>query len=438
MHFHTFRPCLGSHQGLTTKETETTGNPKHIKEILIEDEIEVARKLVPELRKKADIVIALTHLGIYKGYDRGSKRLATRIEGIDLIVDGNTDTKLDAPIIIDATDSDHQTLIVEAWHLGRVLGRIDLWIQDRKVIDFEMELIPINLKKLVRKSDGTTDYRFIGKEIKEDEELLRLLQPYVDKVEAFLYERIGYAERTFSSKEVRKRETALGDLVADSLLWYMRKFNPDFAFQNGGAIRADLPEGSIKKKTIFGILPFDSTAVVLSLKGNDVKALFDHVATLQPGDGAFPQVSYGVSLTINRGTGRCENILIDGKPIDPDRTYKIVTNSYLGGGGDGYKIFLKAVDRFNSSTFQRNILAEYIKHLGGNIKPGDNGRITIIDQLKDATIKQTPKEITDDEKNMFNELFRFVDNVDTPRVFLCTEPRSVDQRSALRGILQQL
>ena len=414
--------------GLTTKETETTGNPKNIKEILFEDEIEVAKKLVPELRKQADIVIALTHLGIYKGYDRGSKRLATEVSGIDLIVDGNTDTKLDAPIIINVPNSDHKTLIVEAWHWGLVLGRIDLWIRDRKVIDFKMELIPINLKKIVKKSDGTTGYHFIGKEIKEDEELLKLLQPYVDKVEAFLSERIGYAEKTFWNKEERKRETALGDLVADSLLWYMRKFNPDFAFQNGGAIRAALPEGPIRKKTVFDVLPFDSTAVVLSLKGNDVQALFDYVATVQPGNGAFPQVSDGVSFTINRSTVRCENILIDGNPIDPDRTYKIVTNSYLGSGGDGYKVFLKAVDRFDSSTFQRNILVEYIKHLGGNIKPEVKGRITVLEQLKDAAIKQMPKEITDDQKSMLSELFRFVDNVDTPRIFLCTESRSVDQR----------
>jgi len=100
----------------------------------------------------------------------------------------------------------------------------------------------------------------------------------------------------------------------------------------------------------------------------------------------------------------------------------------LGSGGDGYKVLLKAVDRFDSSTFQRNILVEYIKHLGGNIRPEVKGRITVLDPSKDATIKQTPKEITDDQKAMFSELFCFVDNVDNPRVFLCTKSRSVDQR----------
>ena len=91
--------------------------------------------------------------------------------------------------------------------------------------------------------------------------------------------------------------------------------------------------------------------------------------SLSPGEGAFPQVSEGLSFVIDRGEGNCENILIRGKPIDPNRTYKIVTNSYLAGGGDGYGMFLKALDRHDSSVFQRDVLIEYIRHLGGHISP---------------------------------------------------------------------
>ena len=108
--------------GLTTTETQVTGNPDHIKDLIFEDEIEVARKLVPDLRKHADVVIALTHLGIYEGSNRGSKRLATRVQGIDLIVDGNTDTKLEAPLVIHDPDSTHQTLIVSSMALGAGSG----------------------------------------------------------------------------------------------------------------------------------------------------------------------------------------------------------------------------------------------------------------------------------------------------------------------------
>jgi len=364
--------------GLTAKETRITGNPQYIKDIVFQDEVEAARALVPILRKEADLVIALTHLGVYGDNQRGSRRLAAQVSGIDLIVDGNTHTRLEEPLVVRNGASGSNTLIVQAWQYGLVLGRIDLWIRDRQVIDYKMELIPVNLKSPAKKGDGSLTYHYIGQKIEEDPELLKRLQPYVDKVEALLSEEIGYADGMFWNRYQRRKETALGDLVADSVLWYMRNFNPDFAFINAGAIRADISEGPIKKKNVFDALPFDSTAVVLSLKGKDVASLFDYAAAVQPGEGAFPQVSRGVHFTINRRTGRCEDIRINGRPIDSDKIYRIATNSYLASGGDGYKVFLDGFDRFNSSTPQRDVLVDYIKHLGGRIRPEIQGRIKVI------------------------------------------------------------
>jgi len=363
--------------GLTTKHTEIIGHPEYIRELVFEDEVEVARRLVPELRKKADVVIALTHMGLYPSAKRGSKRLASEVGGIDLIVDGNTHVKLDSPIFINRLGSDIKTPIVQAWQWGLIVGRVDLRIQDKRIVDLKFKAIPINLKKVEKKADGVRTYHFVGQEIREDEELLKLLQPYVDKVDSLLSEVIGYAGGAFWSNDVRKRETALGDMVADSMLWYARNANVDFAILNGGSIRKDLPEGQIRRKLIYEILPFDSSVVVVTLRGSDVLALFSYIATLSPGEGAFPQVSEGLSFAINRGEGRCENILIRGNPIDPNRTYKIVTNSYLAGGGDGYGMFLKALDRHDFSVFQRDVLIEYIRHLGGSIKPETKERFKI-------------------------------------------------------------
>ena len=363
--------------GLTTAEARITGNPDHIKDLIFEDEIEVAKQLVPTLKKRADVIIALTHLGIYEGVNRGSKRLATQVRGIDLIVDGNTDTKLEAPLVIYDPDSAHQTLIVQAWHWGLVLGKIDLWIRGNRIVDFNMELIPINLKQIIKNKKGEKTFRFIGNPIKEDPPLLALLQPYADKVDLFLSETIGYAKDPFENDRGRVKETALGDLVSDAMQWYLRRFNPDFALTNSGAIRTGIPQGPLTRKSIYNSLPFDSSVVFLKLTGAQVRTLFDHIATVLPGEGAFPQVSAGVRFTLDPNNKTCRDILINGKPVDPDKSYGIVTNSYLAKGGDGYQAFLRAVDRFDSSIFQRDALIAYIKHLGGNLVPKTNSRITI-------------------------------------------------------------
>ena len=363
--------------GLTTAEARITGNPDHIKDLIFEDEIKVAKQLVPTLKKRADVIIVLTHLGLYEGVNRGSKRLATQVRGIDLIVDGNTDTKLETPLVIYDPDSAHQTLIVQAWHWGLVLGKIDLWIRGNRVVDFNMELIPINLKQIIKNKNGEKTFRFIGNPIKEDPALLALLQPYADKVDRFLSETIGYAKGPFENDRGRVKETALGDLVSDAMQWYLRRFSPDFALTNSGAIRTGIPQGPLTRKSIYNSLPFDSSVVFLKLTGAQVRTLFDFIGTVQPGEGAFPQVSTGVRFTLDPNNKTCRDILVNGNPVDPDKSYGIVTNSYLAKGGDGYQAFLRAVDRFDSSIFQRDALVAYIKHLGGILVPKTNSRITI-------------------------------------------------------------
>ena len=363
--------------GLTTKETEIIGNPQYVKTLIFEDEIEVAKTLVPELRKQADVVIALVHIGIYRSSRRGSKRLASEVGGIDLVVDGHTHTRLDFPILIQPVGLDDKTIIVQAWKWGLVLGRVDLWIQNKSVIDFRFESMPINLKRVEEEPDGTKVYHLIGEQIEEDEELLKRLQPYVDQAESTFSKVIGYAQETFLKKDVTNRETALGDIIADSMLWWTRRLGIDFAIQNGGGIRADLPKGPITIRSIHEILPFDNSVVVLTLKGSDVQSLFDYIATMPIGHGAFPQVSEGLSFTINRVARKCENIRMDGNRIDPDRTYRIVTNSFMASGGDGYKMLLNAVRKYDSSMLQRDVLIEYIKYLGSSLWPKERGRIRI-------------------------------------------------------------
>jgi 5'-nucleotidase/UDP-sugar diphosphatase len=357
--------------GLTTKTSEYVASPANIEDLIFEDEVETARKLVPQLRKKADIVIALAHLGIDPTDDSGSRRLAKMVPGIDLIVDGHSHTYLNEPLYV------NRTPIVQTKCWGLYLGKGVMTISAKKVTGFKWELIPVNLKEKVKQPDGSTELRYIGTEINEDQRLLELLQPYAAKVDGILSEVIGTAEALFPQGNVRKEETALGNLIADSMLWQTKNLNTDFAIQNGGGIRADLPAGTITKKTIYEILPFDNTVVVVSIKGSDLLPLFDFMATT-PGKGAFPQVSEGTSFTINTITGKCEDILINGAPIDPDRIYRIATNSFLAVGGDGYQAFEKAVDCYDTSVFQMDACIEYLIQLGGKVKPELKNRIKLI------------------------------------------------------------
>jgi 5'-nucleotidase/UDP-sugar diphosphatase len=358
--------------GLTLKETKDIGYPDHVTDLVFEDEVKAARRFVQLLRNKADVVIALVHMGLWENENRGSKRLAARVQGIDLIVDGHTHTDLMEPVYVNGTP------IVQAFQWGLKVGKATMTIRQGRVAGFRWESVPINLKERIRLPDGTEGFRSIGEKYQEDPFLLAALTPYADKVESLLSDVIGTAEADFGNENVRKQETELGNLVADSMLWHTRNLNTDFAFQNGGGMRVGLPAGEITKKKIYEILPFDNTVVVLKMKGHQVLRLFDYMATVPSGAGAFPQLSEGVRVTINSAARRSEDITINGKPVDPERTYSIATNSYLARGGDGYKILLEALDRYDTSTFQRDALIDYIINFRKKLKPELDSRIEII------------------------------------------------------------
>lgn len=374
-HFGEFKVAV---LGLTTKDTKYIANPQNLQGLAFDDEIETARRFVPLLRKEADIVIALVHMGLFQSFRRGSKRLAHEVEGIDLIVDGHSHTRLEAPVYVKNRRSGRGVPIVQAWQWGLVLGRVDLGIRGKKVTSLSFRAIPVNLKTLEKRADGKKVIRDEGRQIPGDPALLKMLQPYVDEVHASLSENIGRAEGTFSHEGVRERETALGDLIADAMLWSTIHLDVDFALQNGGGIRAGLPRGPITKKTIHEMLPFDNTIVVLTMKGSDLIALFKQAGAHGRQGGAFLQVSRGVNFIIDSQAPRRPCVHIHGRPVDPTRSYKVATNSYLASGGDGYRVFLKALDSFDTSRFQRDVLIDYIKSLGGNLKPGVHKRIRVL------------------------------------------------------------
>lgn len=95
--------------GLTTKDTPFKSKMEGHTNTEFRDPIAEAALLVPELRKKAQIVIALTHMGHYPdekhGLDApGDVTLARQVPGIDLIIGGHTQLPLFKPDIQNGAD----------------------------------------------------------------------------------------------------------------------------------------------------------------------------------------------------------------------------------------------------------------------------------------------------------------------------------------------
>src|SRR6056297_283648 len=360
--------------GMMTSKTAESGNPAHIKGYTFRDEVEVAQELVPELEKQADIVVGLFHIGLYDSIDEGSKRVVANVPGIDVVIDGHTHTKTEEPVMVKNKVSGKDVPILMANQWGLHVGHIDLNFMNGEVTKLDFELIPIN-----EKTKEGDEFKFVGQEIKKDEALKAKLQPFVDKVDKVLNEKIGTATDPFLNESTRKQETPIGNIVSDSMHWYANKVNheADFAFQNGGGIRTDIPEGTIRKETIYEVLPFDNSVMTVTLKGSDVIKMFERTPETVT-HGAMPQVSEGVSFEINTEKGTISNLTIDGEPVDPNKEYTVATNSYLAAGGDGYDMFNNKISQYDTSMMQRDVFIEYvIEEKDGKISPKVHDRYKV-------------------------------------------------------------
>jgi 5'-nucleotidase/UDP-sugar diphosphatase len=342
--------------GLLNHTTESSITPENAEKIYIENEYSVAKKIVPELRKHADAVIALVHMGL-EDDDGGSQKLAREVSGIDLIVDGHSHSDLREPVVVSSPNG-RKVSIVQVGEWGLRLGHVRMTGNAERGFETSFESLAVDSKVI------------------EDEIINAKLQPYAKRVDEKLSEVVGSAPEALGIENVRNAETPVANLVADAMFQAASRFRPDFAILNAGSIRVGLPAGKISLKHIFETLPYDNSIVLVTLSGSEVLELFDNAASVPVGKGGFPAVA-GVKVQLNRQAKKSFNVLVDGAPVDKNRTYRVVTHAYLAGGGDGYAAFKKAQSKFDTSIFLRDALVDYSrknKLLKGIVE----GRITLL------------------------------------------------------------
>ena len=350
--------------GLTTLRTLVIAQPD--KSLTFTDEIETAKEMVATLRnkEKCDIVILLGHLGDVEETPthETSLKIASAVDGIDLIIDGHSHSYFAEPKTV------NNTKIVSAEQWGHYVGTTEITIKDGKITDFNWHPEEITTEKFA-----------------PDAEIASILQPYVDKANASLKDVVlkTSAEFAFGARLTRFQEMASGDFLTDAMVWYLDStgVKVDGAITNGGGIRAALPAGDVTKENIITMLPFDNYLYVVTLKGSDVKDLFNFIGTLKQGAGAFAQVSKSIKYTITydeNGNGTMSDLTINGEPIDENKTYRFACNDYNAKGGDGYEAFTRSIDTYNSSMLLSDVFIEYAKTFGDVVTPTTDGRITVI------------------------------------------------------------
>lgn len=356
--------------GLTTEKVPSLVLPDNVKDLEFLSVIDTARKYVPELKEKADLVIALTHIGYYKPESgkTGDVQLAEAVPAIDVIVGGHTHTSLDEPVVVGTT------LIVQADGYSEKVGRLNLTVdsEKNKVVAHTYELMPVNGKKRV-KYNGKKYYTYVGTGFVEDQEVLGAMKPYLEGADKLLNKPVGTAaaELVGGKSISRSQETNLGNLITDGM---RAKTGADIAMQNGGGIRAGIAPGAITYRDVLTVQPFGNTLVEMQLTGAQVVEVLNMAAT-QVESGGFLHLS-GLTVTYNQQAAKAEKVMVDNKPIDLEKTYKVVTNNFVAAGGDGYKM-LKPLAKYDTGYVDAEATMEFIQDQN-TVDPKVEGRITIV------------------------------------------------------------
>jgi 2',3'-cyclic-nucleotide 2'-phosphodiesterase (5'-nucleotidase family) len=181
------------------------------------------------------------------------------------------------------------------------------------------------------------------------------------------------------SATVRTREAAIGNLIADAM---RNKSGAVAAVMNGGGIRGGRvysPGTAITRRDILAELAFGNRAVTIDVKGRALReGLENGLSRVERAAGRFPQVS-GMTIEYDRRRPpgrRILSIMIGGKPLDPNKTYRIATNDFLARGGDGYSAFAGAPQLIpaDDAPLLANEVMVYVRKIG-TVRTGVEGRL---------------------------------------------------------------
>jgi len=183
-----------------------------------------------------------------------------------------------------------------------------------------------------------TQATFLDRPVVPDLKLGQLLAPALEMVAAEQNRKLGIKVPRELLRH-REGESPLGDVLADAL---REMEHADVVLINPGGLRADIPSGELTYGDVYSVLPFENTVATLNLTGEELSRLL--YAAYGPRRGIYQQSGLQIALIRCPDSVRLMSIkLADGKPILPDRRYKVTMPDFLASGGDGLAPFISTL-----------------------------------------------------------------------------------------------
>lgn len=347
--------------GVVTRGVRGMVEPSGVAGLDFLDEAETVNRYAAVLKAKGvRAIVVLMHQGGEQPPYRGPTREGTTVEGeivdivarldpeVDVVVAGHTHEFMNAWL---PAQAGKRVLVVEAFSAGTAFGWIDLEV-DRASGDV------VSAQAAVQ-----TTWADEGPGVMPDRSSAVIQAAAEAKVAPMVKRVVCTAAVPLGRTADQAGESRLGDLVADA----HRAAVPgaQIAFTNPGGLRADVPAGQVTWGQLFAAQPFGNQLVAMTLTGTQLLALLEQQwagsrERIMPVSG----LTYAWSASEEYGS-RVSDVRVGGAPIERGRSYRVVVNSFLAGGGDGLTVLTQGTDRKQSG----HDLDALVAYLGAQAQP---------------------------------------------------------------------
>jgi 5'-nucleotidase len=334
--------------GETLQGTGSIVSPAGVAGLHFADEAATANALVPKLKAAgADTIVLLIHQG--GGVpDSFEEQGCNGIAGDILpILD-----KLDPAITTVVSGHTHQAYACTLQRGGAARLLTSAGRYGILYTDLRLSFDPVSRRMIGERAVNVPVTGAVG----SDSQVAALVARYVIASKPAAERVVGHLEAP-AMKSEENGESPVADLIADAQLAATKgsnRGNADLSFLNSGGVRTDLvprADGRVTYGQIFALEPFGNTLVVRTLTGAQLKSLLEHqfdAQGLRPSV-LVPSANFHFAYDLSKPLG--EHIVamrLDGKPIDPNGRYRVVVNSFLASGGDGYTMLTEGADTFDA------------------------------------------------------------------------------------------
>lgn len=382
--------------GLVTPAVPCWEVTEHYRGYRFHDLVETARRYLPKLRRRADVVLVLAHSGLGRDPETGEPQpcypgedavwdIAEQVPGIDVIIFGHSHGEVSGLRV-------NGVLLVQPKNWAQSVAELRITLQRDaprqpwQVVDKQSRLIPVD------------------ESVEADAKILSLARAAHQATERWLNTTVARAPAILDARTARFEDNPLVELVQRAELHYGQA---EVALASVFSPWLEIPAGPVTIRQIFALYPSENQLITVELTGTQLRQVLEYSARyfrrypfpatdsfFTPGVPGYNFViAGGVSYKLDLSNPVGERIVelkFHRQPLAPGQKLRVALSSYRYAGGGSYEMLRGAKIIRRAKKEIRGLLIDYLLEIGTFTPTVDNNweilpnsaRQTLLDSVR--------------------------------------------------------